>query len=280
MKTFPYLDDMQFANAQDGYAYRVDSGPLYRTGDGGKSWERTPLSGSLYGLVLTGGNAYTLWCGSGGSNCDSDYYLAVAAISSDSWTTFPLPGVTKGQIASLVAWGSKLWVFMMPDGGGKTSMLVSHDGGRSFTSSACTGLSGYSSQVVASSSTTLWAVSTGGSLADMSRSTDGGETFVSFPEQSPGAVSALPGTRVFPVSDFEALAADSLGNGLFLTFDGGRSFTRVLRQVQVLAVGFATATDWLASGNPDPAGANPALSGLWLTNNGGRVWQALAPPRV
>ena len=275
----PFLGLLNFANREDGYVQGKQGTPLYWTGDGGESWEPVPPRGDLYSLVTTGGHAYALWCDGGGPNCDSDYYLAVSSVAGNSWTTIALSPTTNGQIVFLAAWKSRVWLISTPAGGGLTHVLVSSDGGRSFSKSSTTGLSGYSATAIATSFQTLWGISYFGSMEGLSRSTDGGIRFVAFKEDAAG-LAFLPGTRVFPVSNDEALAADSLGLGLFLTENGGQSFTRVLRRAQILEVGFATRNVWLALGNPNPTVAVPRPTNIWRTTNGGRSWQSVKAPTV
>ncbi len=273
-----YYGVLSFANREDGYAQGRPGKPLYWTGDGGRRWQQVPLSGDLHSLVTTGGHAYALWCVGGGANCDSRYYLAVSSVEDNSWTTTPLSPATNAQIVFLTAWRSRVWLVVTPAGGGETRLLVSSNGGRTFSKPSATGLSGYSAKAIASSYQTLWGISYGGSLVALARSTDGGKRFLGFPEEA--GVDFLPGTRVFPVSSHEALAADSLGLGLFLTFNGGQSFTRVLPRAQILDVGFATGDDWLTLGNPHPTVAWSPPTSVWLTTDGGRSWQRVKAPRV
>jgi photosystem II stability/assembly factor-like uncharacterized protein len=275
----PYLTMLNFANREDGYAHGGQGTPLYSTGDGGKSWRPVPLRGDLYSFVTTAGRAYALWCNGGGPNCDSDYYLASSSVAGNSWTTMILPLTTNGQIVFLAAWKSRVWLIMTPAGGGLTHLLVSSTGGTTFSTTSSTGLSGLSATAVATSFQTLWGTSYSGSMGDLARSTDGGKHFVALKEGVAGA-AFLPGTRVFPVSNDEALAADSLGLGLFLTDNGGSSFTRVLGRAQILDVGFATDDDWLALGDPNPTAAVLAPTNMWRTTNGGRTWQPVNAPRV
>ncbi|MFZ2056186.1 MAG: hypothetical protein WAV54_02095 [Acidimicrobiales bacterium] len=275
----PQFSLLNFANRKDGYAHGKQGTPLYWTGDGGRHWQRGPLIGDLYDLVTTGGRAYALWREGGSANYrDFRYYLSVSSISSNSWRTIKLPALTNGQTVFLTAWKSKVWLVVTPlPAAGEAYLLVSSNEFRTFSRVATTGLGGLSSMAVASSFETLWGVATGGSMDGLARSTDGGKRFVAFPEDAAG-VAFLPGSLVFPVSDSEALAADSVGFGLFLTHNGGQSFSRVLPRAQILDVGFANGNDWLALGWPNPTAAEPLSTSIWLTITGGRSWQAVKSP--
>ena len=269
------VDSLTFANREDGYTYTElgssAAASLYWTGDGGRLWRRVQLSGDLYGLVTTGGLAYALLCRSGASQCYSSYYLAISSVTDNSWTTVALPAATEGQIVSLAAWGSKVWLVMTPAGGGATRLLVSYDSGRTFFSLSTIGLGYLFSGAIATSAKTLWAYGYAGSMAEVSRSTDGGEHFLAFPK-----AAAPPGTHIFPISDNEAVFADQLFSAFWRTENGGVSFVRMLNHQSISAVGIASPAVWLALGTS----THGRTFSMWRTTDGGRSWQTVLPPSL
>ena len=165
------VNDFVFANRDDGYFYVLNPNPhLYWTGDGGRSWRAVqpgkssvwrdsgtsgPLASSI---VTTHGRAYVLifrFRSTGGY--PTSYALASSAVTDDSWTTVPLPvpGPSTDNVG-MAAFGSKVWLIVVPGGGGNASILVSEDEGRSYSPLPTTGMLGLSCRATATASTTLW----------------------------------------------------------------------------------------------------------------------------
>ncbi len=298
--TLPAADyRIEFANREDGYAFGSGGGPdaesrLYWTGDGGKTW-RFALArfGFSPPLVITDGRAYVLV----GTNCSPDLcksrQLASSPVTSDTWTARPLP-LTVGEAENPFGWavfGSNVWVIMAS--GSSTHLLISHDGGRTFSKLTPGGRTfskltpgGLGCSLTATSSTTLWGfcASGNGGYAIAIRSTDGGRSFVSV--RTPGGKYLLtPGGMsnyfvIYPTSDSEAIFYPDFGD-LWLTRDGGKHFSSLLRishsSEYNCEVALASATTWLVLRIQMPGG-EPNL--MWRSTNGGHSWQSVKAPTV
>jgi photosystem II stability/assembly factor-like uncharacterized protein len=282
------VNDFVFANRDDGYFYVLNPKPhLYWTGDGGMSWRPIQPGGSSVwrdswssgplasSIVTTHGRAYVLIFRSSSKGAyPTSYALASSAVTDDSWTTVPLPvpGPSRNDV-SMAAFGSKVWLIVVPGGGGNAEVLLSDDEGRSYSPLPTTGMLGLSCRATATSSTTLWGFCATGNAGYPVRSTDGGRDFKD--------VTAAGGTSnagiVVAVSD-DVAVFQWLSPDLLLTRDGGRTVTSVLRNEDSQGgfdVAFATTTSWLALGNS--AGET---SLLWRTTNGGRSWHPVKLPSL
>jgi hypothetical protein len=271
---------IEFANRQDGYAYSADlqDGPssLYWTDDGGKSW-RLAFARSQEPVVITDGRAYVLVpenCSAKGL-CKS-IELASSPVTSDRWTTRRLP-VTAVEAENPFGWtafGSNVWLLLTS--GSHFGLLVSHNGGRTFSKLTPGGyIGGLACTLTATSPITLWGFCTTGNGGYAFRSTDGGREFGT--TEAPWGISN--GVQIHPVSDSEAIFYP-LAGVLWLTRDGGRHFTSLLRVPQSEAydcqVALANARTWLVLGR---SGVGPP-DRMWRTTNGGRTWQPLRVPSV
>ena len=286
------IDSMEFANSKDGYAYDAEASTgattLYWTGDGGKVWHsalaRFRASRPLP-VVITRGNAYVLvpkGC-SGDGQCRA-LDLASSAVTSDVWTTRPLP-LTLDEVNSevgLAAFGSKVWLIVAA-ASANAVLLVSDDGGRSFESLPSRGMSGgLACYATATSATTLWGFCATGSLGYAVRSTDGGRDFATLSGWNRGHRPAAQGGSILPLSNNEAIFQPG-GPSMWLTRDNGRHFSAVrfssLWQSPNygFSIAFASTTTWLVLGiYEQPGGANL----MWRTTNDGRSWEPVKAPSV
>jgi photosystem II stability/assembly factor-like uncharacterized protein len=286
---------LQFANRDDGYLYVESSGHsseshLYWTGNGGKVWRLLRFASPLASAVVTtNGRAYALI---GEGECYKYFcrYLALAssAVTSETWTTTPLPSqaASNWNEVHLAAYGSKVWLITVKGGGGDAHVLVSKDGGRSFRTLASTGMSGLECSANAASATTLWGfchTGSGGGFAV--RSTDGGLDFANIGAPVNSVVSAL---SYAPISGTEAVDSGQADSQIaynsseraevWVTRDGGQHFSAVLRAQQNagLFVAVASSSTWLALDYP---GVGTGVA-FWRTSDGGRSWDKVKPPRL
>lgn len=277
------VDSLTFANRQDGYAFTLGDKPsVFWTGDGGATWRRVQVRDALDGLVTAGGYAYALTCVPVLSNCSSSppsYHLDVSPIGEEDWTTMALPKLTEGQTVGLSASGSMLWLTVTPGGGGEARLLASSDRGRTFSKVTSKGLGGLWSLAVATSPQVLWGETVSSDMAGLSRSVDGGKTFVAFPEDAAGQ-SFTMGAEIFPLSDTEEVVVDLADSGFWRTENGGHSFMRMLGNRGIFDVGFATSSNWIALGKSPPTAVTSAKPTIWRTDNGGQAWQSLKPPET
>ena len=277
------VGSLLFANKEDGYAY-ARGGPtgersLYRTGDGGMTWQLVHLEGALASeIVVAGGRVYTVAYRCRSASC-TDYDVISSSERQNSWTTTNrLPSAeTKGENVTLAAFDSNVWVVLTSQGGGGAGrVLISHNGARSFAESPPT-LGGFSCFLAATSAETLWGTCYSIHTSFNVRSTDGGSQFSGI-----GGIAAsgeFGSTSLLPLSDREAVLLFYnplvyVPSVLEVTTDGGRSFQPVLGHLQVLAVGFATRTSWLALRASMKGKGNLA----WRTTNSGRSWHTVTLP--
>ena len=204
-----YLDSLTFANRDDGYAYGDDPsfGQTYWSHDGGETWHRlrhpgifaSPIittQGHAYGLIYKGNPDIPI---STPSSDSVTFVLASSLVTSGTWTMRPLPILGEDNGVSVAAYGSKVWLIVIKNGGGYARLLVSSDGGRNFSSFPSHGMGGYDCTAAPTSDETLWGFCATGSEGYAVRSTDGGRDFVSLP---PGSSN---GGSILPVSDDEAI---------------------------------------------------------------------------
>jgi photosystem II stability/assembly factor-like uncharacterized protein len=268
--------NLQFANADDGYLTvdQVDaagkgSEVLFWTNDGGVSWRLVdPGGGVTTPIVTTEGRAYaivsTCKANTVEGSCNS-FRLASSSVTSNVWQTHPLPIATETASTTIAAFGSKVWLAIVPYRSGSLRLLVSEDGGRSFSDLPVTDESALICQMTATSPTTLWGFCDTGNEGYGVRSDDGGVQFsgVNAPANPSNAA------RIIALSNTEAVYSIPLSPDIWLTTDGGSSFRSVFNgpsPAMGMQVGFASATTWILIQNL------PAGQELWRTTNSGRSW--------
>jgi photosystem II stability/assembly factor-like uncharacterized protein len=277
---------IEFANREDGYAFGSggpdDQSRLYWTGDGGKTW-RLALARFRYSppqvVVITDGRAYVLVA----ENCSAkglckSVQLASSPVTSHTWTARPLP-LTVSEAENQFGWaalGSNVWLILTSVSNAR--LLVSHDAGRTFSKLTPGGyLGALGCSLTATSPTTLWGFCATGNGGYAIRSTDGGRSFVSL--RTPGGMSN--NILIYPVSDSEAMFYPLAGD-MWLTQDGGRHFTSLLRipysSEYTCEVALASARTWLVLASSG-YGRNTSYL-MWRTTNAGRSWQTEHAPRV
>jgi len=286
--TLPAADyRIEFANREDGYAFGSggpdDESRLYWTGDGGKTW-RFALARFRYSppqvAVITDGHAYVLVstnC-SGKGPCKS-VQLASSPVTNDRWTTRPVP-LTVGEAENQFSWavfGSNVWLLLTSVS--NAHLLVSHDGGRTFSKLTPGGyLGARGCNLTATSPTTLWGFCATGNGGYAIRSTDGGRSFVNV--RTPGGMSNY--ILIYPVSHSEAIFYQLAGD-LWLTRDGGKRFSSLLRiphsSEYSCEVALASAATWLVFGFLALSGPNTSYL-MWRSTNGGHSWQSVKAPTV
>lgn len=244
-----------FANARDGYAYAVDSGPLYETRDGGESWQRAGPTGAVSAFATAGGYAYAVV---------GHYRLERSRVGRDSWQRVKL--AVPRLPFTLAARGSNVW-FLGPPGhrADSDTIAFSSDHARSFTSRKGPCLSELGGTLVPTAGRVVWAVCDTGNFSQTYRSTNDGRTFrlVQGPGQTNGAqVAAFSGDVA--VLDVGGIAS------LYRTTDRGARWTRVRSTPQhgsfgwlsstTNRLGFAVIETW-----------TPAQR-VWRTTDAGTTW--------
>ncbi|HTW11857.1 MAG TPA: hypothetical protein VME01_03870, partial [Solirubrobacteraceae bacterium] len=211
---------MRFADPQDGYIF---GSKLWTTDNGGATWQRVPLGGSVVELAASYPYVYAIVLG--------QYHgrLVRSRIGSDQWKTLKGAGYAanglwvQGSDVLVDAAGSQA----EPEPGIGSELMISHDAGRRFArrplprSNSCM-LQDAAPNVVWAACASAVAAADGGNFSGgIWRSTDDGRSF--------GAVAARGGPDLNDGA-FSADGPDEAVVGyqqLYRTLDGGATFARV-----------------------------------------------------
>jgi photosystem II stability/assembly factor-like uncharacterized protein len=260
----PGYSQIRFADADNGFAFGPD---LYATHDGGQSWTAVDVGGSVADLAISSGIAYaTVDVSSSGA---AGNRLMRSPVSADEWTTVSAAGDVSG---GLWVQGSDVFVQSGVGNGIGSDVLVSHDGGTSFTSypSPTAGLGCQYQEPVPP---VLWAHCATGTESGMWRSTDAG---AQFDTAIPSAGLSLPNSATFAAaSDTTAVVGYQQ---LYRTDDGGQTYSPVGPK-DVVAwsyLGFTDDTHGVALGYVGSVSA--ANQHLYYTTDGGQSYHLVTVP--
>ncbi|HEY1517460.1 MAG TPA: hypothetical protein VGF91_13645 [Solirubrobacteraceae bacterium] len=255
---------IRFADADNGFAF----GPnLYATHDGGETWTAVDVGGSVTDLAISEGVAYATVdvtsSGAAGSR------LMRSPVSADEWTTVSAAGDVSG---GLWVQGSDVFVQSGVGNGIGSDVLVSHDGGGSFTSYPSPG-AGLGCQYQEPVAPILWAHCATGTESGVWRSTDAG---AQFDTAIPSAGLSLPNSATFgAASDTTAVVGYQQ---LYRTDDDGQTYTPVgPKDVVAWAyLGFTDDTHGVALGYV--GSVSPANERLYYTTDGGQSYHLVTVP--
>jgi hypothetical protein len=282
------LEQMVFANAEDGYALEGESGGnvLYATFNGARTWkkETEPKGTALSSLAVTSSMLYgvTSHCAkqrNGNEGC-TNYQLNRASLSAQHWTSSAIPNGRSypwGFLGNVAAYGSKVWLTE----GAKWSLLVSsHNDGTTFSTytppfPALVSIAGC--DLTATSSMTLWSACPTGMEVSFYFSDNAGMTWTEVPTKQ---FMGTGGGYFDPVSATLAYLDYGGPLPLYRVSNSGHDMTEVgmLRCSSVnSSVGslvFTSERSGLAICTPE---GNWSSSRLERTTNGGATWNRISP---
>lgn len=270
------LERLVFANSNDGYAILGTSTPsvLYVTMDGARSWHQEAIAPgfSIFDCTATRNKLYAVIARCPKDMDCTDFRIARSSLAAVRWSTTPLPTSPPGTGVGMGAFGSNVWLSRQSMA--TALLLISHNGGRSFTRWSVPVLgSVVACSMTAMSATALWAQCPTGMAVSFFYSGDGGTRWNRIP------VSQFMGTgggAFDPVSSAVAyldygLSDTSSSDNLFRVTNDGRTMTAVGKLACDIANGlvFTNVTHGLAACDRSNTGATTHLLG---TSDGGATW--------
>jgi len=267
----PGYSQVRFADSDNGFAFGPD---LYVTHDGGQTWRSVSVGGRVKDLAISDGEAYAIVDVSGSGAAGAR--LMQSPASSDDWTVVPAAGdVSTG----LWVEGSDLFVQSGVANGIGSDVLVSHDGGASFTSypSPSPGLGCQYDQL---EPPVVWAHCATGTESGVWRSTDGAATFDT---ADPSGRLSLPNSAPFAVASASTAVVGY--RQLYRTGDDGATYAPVKITQSPAAGGEVVAWAWLGFEDSAHGAAlgyvgavAPANERLYYTIDGGQTYHYVPVP--
>jgi hypothetical protein len=299
------LDQLVFANAQDGYATENIWGKqsdLYATFDGGRSWHREHIKGAQFIQSLTTSPTafyvVTEQCDPLHITC-TDLQLARTPLRASNWTSTPIPkrflsAGTPSDGLQVAASGARIWILEQSNDFQK--LAISTNDGKSFSVHSEPGLTGAATcQLTATSTTSLWATcAQGNELSELSFSGDGGDHWTSSSLSLKVTVTSKGNKRTLvqllsfgnfdPVAGNVAYATDGFdstpGHEIYQLAAGRSGAFRVVGSLPTskhfYLLTFTNSKQGLAYAFIDQGAQDP----LWSTDNGGKTWRKVPVPRT
>ncbi len=264
---------LRFVTAADGVAVLGSAGqhePLLVTDNAGRTWRKAGLGGrgAVTAVAGYGGLAYALQLTCGSTGVCHDVRLYRAAAGSAHWTRVAATGTAGVRGAGgigLAAWGSRVWLTVGNGVAPSIGLLGSADAGASF--SQVGQLTAVGCGPEAGSATVLWLWCSGGMLLTFDRFSVSTDRL----QRLRLTGSGTGNTFLYPLSGRQVLFGTGDGRqagGIYLSRDGGRSFTRT-GSLPGPASGLAAQVTFLTARN---ALALVSQRTLVRTGNGGRTW--------
>ena len=244
---------LRFADRKNGFAFGPD---LYATHDGGETWHRADVGGTVNDLAISGGQAFAV----------VGNRLMQGPVGGDSWSTVAAAGVVSGG----------LWVqdpaIIVQSGQGTgigTNVLVSGDGGQSFTAHPAPS-PGLPCLVSAPTPPVVWARCATGTQSGVWRSSDLGGSFTAV--VSTGL--SLPNSAPFAAASSSTAVVG--GQQLYRTTNDGSTWSQTgPTGIHWTYLGFTDPTHGVALGF---AGQNATDARLYYTIDAGQSYHRVAIP--
>jgi photosystem II stability/assembly factor-like uncharacterized protein len=246
--TGPDTDGVRFGSAMDGWVFGKVT---HSTHDGGRSWTPVELPGTVVRLEAAAG---TVWAVVADGR---SYRLFASPVSTDAWREVKLPRQITAPQPDLALQGSRM---LLLAGGGSADVYRSDDGGRTVqrSPSPCVAELGGALSAV---SDAVWARCATGTMAKLSVSTDGGESFHDV------AGPSLPNSAVIGARTRDEVFVADAERTLTLEQGGRDVAVSTPRRGVVCYLGFTTGSVGVALTSDTPQ--------LWRTVDAGRTWSVV-----
>jgi photosystem II stability/assembly factor-like uncharacterized protein len=250
---------IRFADTHNGFAYGPD---LYATHNGAATWKHVEVGGTVTDLAISAGQVYATVEPAGGGNGK----LVRSPVGHDSWSTVSAAGVVSG---GLWTQGPEVIVQSGAGSGIGTSLMVSHDGGASFTASPSPS-PGLPCIIAAPTPPVVWARCATGMNSGVWRSTDDGAHFTAV--VSTGL--SLPNSAPFAAASSSTAVVGY--QQLYRTTDDGATWSQTGPPgIRWAYIGFTDATHGVALGF---AGQNATDERLYYTTDAGQTYHRVSLP--
>ena len=267
---------LQFADGRNGFAYVLGpGGAFFATHDGGATWHRLAL-GDVLALAAAGESTYAVTAHCSLNGC-TGFRLRHSHLSSDSWSTTPLPFTPDGTVVDLAARGSSVWLLGTPANNHAEydTLARSTDDGRTFATASGPCYAGLGGRLAPVSAAT-WAVCPSGNLGIALRSSDDGATW-----QRLATPTLVNSAQLAAASaDTAVVFGNGAGSRLFRTTDSGAGWHPARTPHPAAAVswlGFGDArTGYALVQTGWDAPAKTERQKLWRTTDGGARWLAVS----
>jgi photosystem II stability/assembly factor-like uncharacterized protein len=252
--------ELRFADAENGYAFGPD---LYSTHDGSETWQHIDVGGTVTDLAISNGEAYaTVEPVGGGAG-----KLVRSPIGHDAWSTVTPAGVVSG---GLWVQGPEVFAQSGVANGIGTSLVVSHDGGASFSTTPSPS-PGLPCLIAAPTPPVVWARCATGMDSGVWRSADDGAQFTAVVA---GGLS-LPNSAAFAAASSSTAVVGY--QQLYRTTDDGATWNRTgPAGVNWFYLGFTDATHGVALGYV--GSLNAGNERLYYTTDAGQTYHPVSVP--
>lgn len=255
---------LAFADAQNGYAYDP---ALYATHNGGTTWQQINVGGTVTRLAISSGQAYAVVSPTGGVSGK----LMRSPVAHDDWAALPAAGAASG---GLWVQGSNVITQSAAGTGVGANVLVSSDGGNSFTSSPAPS-PGFPCQFAAPAPPVVWAECATGTESGVWHSSDNGAHFTV--AAGTGTSLPLPNSAPFAAAS-SSVAVVGAQTMIYRSDSSGSLWSQVEPPgiSQWAYLGFTDSTHGVALGYAGSVA--PANERLYYTTDAGQSYHLVPLP--